>query len=1154
MIQQRSTVVLCFGMMVLALIAGRSIWAAPFQVPITVEEHLGYAWDSDLVHRDIALNKAGQLFPGRVALYQDKRMIPMQLDGVTAYPDGSIKTATVWFRTDLPAKGRRAFTLRALTGKQAPMGVQQTDVTLKTVHDVIEITNAHTGIRLPAAGTAILTDSDKVVNGPILGIKLASGQWTAPTRISIAGAFQGCTIKIIDMGLIFIRARIEYRFADEGKYTATYTVRSGEPLVRVDEQYTKAGEFSWDLYPGLQPKQLADHVRAENFDVKPISYEKTNTLPSFVGWDYYLTDRSMVMAFCGGPADDLLGLLTTDSDWLPFPYKNMWEMSAEPGPKLNVKGSLAAGQRHYAVLVGKGADYPDTSKAVYRWWHRHIDLPLDKVANWQLVWPNMEKIAFPHTFFGKEDIPGIRQRLQADPESVKFMTALRDDPRSPNSPYYWNDIKQKAEKGETPELRAKCADYIAKYAPKGIVCSVSDQVAWYLYSGDDLYLRQLREDAPAREMESPFGFLKAIERAYLDGLGAASEHRMHGMELCDRLFMRLVGMDLVLGSELTPEERRENLTHLAFLNYLLYDTLWLPVNHPYYGDGSEYIGYAQGTENQKQGIWMLRGMTAAMLTNHPRHAAWLKQALDDNARNMPYQINKAGTFYESANYSPRTTSRIPPFWIAMTRAGGKDEGGWMDAAKMTFQFLGDQLTPPDPRFKGIRAYHPFGRGEPGNVDSTLLEGVSPWGLTDTAHGERMRWLWESMGKPPIDHGGGRDTSLHLLAASYPFKAPESCPLTSRRWEGFGAVLRSNAGTDFESNVVVKHGAFCWAMGDNQGSVVFWGKDAPLLPRFGAWWMAQKDQMMMQAPHFNNRIIFAQGDNTDFGEVTDYAGLGAVADYAVSRNNAGDWQRGVLFAKDLSKDDPVYLLVRDDVSRNCPTAVHWWFMTKDVLPEGPHGKPVVDFRPNDEPKWIANIGTHWKDAPKLTGPVQHFTGAWGVDVDMVIARPANPSYVVDAAGVGPGIPYCADNQYQDCMKLVRVEGGPQGYTTLLVPRWPGSAAPEYRSIAEGAGVAVKWTGGEDRLFLADKVVTFTDEAVQFNAQAGFARRGPAAPLRLMVVNGSITANGITLTCPGKATLLFDGKTITVTCATQVEDVKVSLPDKLKDVKVTVEVVR
>jgi hypothetical protein len=391
-------------------------------------------------------------------------------------------------------------------------------------------------------------------------------------------------------------------------------------------------------------------------------------------------------------------------------------------------------------------------------------------------------------------------------------------------------------------------------------------------------------------------------------------------------------------------------------------------------------------------------------------------------------------------------------------------------------------------------------------------------------------------------------------------AHEPCsesPLRSVRWEGMGVVLRSRAGTDHESNVVFRHDPFAWNLYEaNNGAVYFYGKGAPLLPRFGAYWMGQKGQPSLMAVPFGNRLVFPDREPvpawTDgLGRMTRFATLGELADFAMGVTRDGHWSRSVLFARDLDRDDPVYLLVRDGVhDYRGPTAVHWWIMSKQVQPEGVHTPGVVHGKGSDE-AWLAGLGGNWADAPRMSGPFHRFEGHYDMDLDLFIAAPPSPRIVTDAVGIGPAMAYCVDRDVYESQQLVRIEQEAGGdYLTLLVPRKAGGASPAYRAIADGAGVMIEGDGCRDRLFLAGDVVAYEDEVVAFEGKGGFARLGAKTPLRLMVLDGKVSAGGVTLSCSGAAAARLDGTTLLVRCGDDAIDLDIALAAELQGVTVSV----
>jgi hypothetical protein len=1192
----------------------------PFEQEILLEEHLGHAWAETLLHKRFSVPKQGQLSAGQVALFRDEKPVPMQLDNIEVYPDGSVRAADVWFRTDLTANGVRRFVLRAT--KRAPKALK-TDLRLSHGGNIIELSNAFTAVRLPAGrwgafrhtGTPIPLPSDSLaaraaakeagtpeqagmlpagqaafsgaaakdagtpvtgsdsgkrpgsdvhtlqsvsdqtavasrlakhlgienpenhLPGPLLGVRLRSGQWTAGTHLTEKESFEfeipliqpipevsakeflGYETEILAQGPLFCRVRVTCRFGGHGEYGVEVTLRSQEPLVRIDERYRNAGAVVYDLGANLKPTfgvYLSNGIKAGQGNL-PIDYRNPCPVALFIGWDGYFRKIAPALGLMGDPSGECLGLVSTDSDWLPFPYNQAIHVLTAPENRLLAKASLTSGQRHWAFYVGKTADFPVPDHDFYKWWWQNVALPLDKVANWDLAWPGMMEIEFPHTFFSKEELPDIRKRLQADPVISAFVQLHKS--RQPRS--------------------------------------LTDAATVAFFSGDPADMAALKE-AFLKD-----NYVEQLAKAFLDEPGYFADNYRNYMQITDELLTRYVGTELVLGSDLlTPEQRRRFLTLIAFSVRLMDNLMFWPPNYPFNPHKDEfYPVYVQGTPNQKTCYITGRGISACMIPNHPRFQDVMKRVLTEFDRVVSDAVAPSGAHLESPFYSSRDTIRFGPFWTAVTRTGVKapEVETWLPRIKSCFQYMSDMLTPREPRMGGRRVYHPVGRSSSGVIDPTLMIAAEPFGRDDLAFKRRMRWCWEQQGKPSPDimgNTGGRDMSLTLLAFSR-LSGVEPCdapPLKSVRYEGMGAIFRSQVGTDFESNILFRHDPFAWNLYEaNNGAVYFYGKGAPLLPRFGGYWMGQQGQPNLMSIPFGNRVVFEKGKSPEWtdalGNMTDFSSLGDLADFASGVTRDGHWRRNVLFAKDLDRDDPVYLLVRDDVNRpGSASALHWWVMSKQVQPDGLEKPGVVPVKGTDE-AWLANLGKNWREAPKLDGQFHHFSGQCGVDIDLFIAVPEKPAIVTDAVGVGPGLSYCVNRQLYEYQQLVRIEQPEgKGYLTLLVPRWPGSEAPKLGTIADGAGAAATWKDREDRLFLASQKASFKDEVVDFEGQAGFARIGGSTPLRLMVANGRISAKGITLSAAKHAALRFDGKAITVYSSAETDSVDIALPRDLQGVSV------
>jgi hypothetical protein len=1099
-------IILLFTAALVATVAAQDVYPN-----VTIREVLGHSWGTSVVHRSVDAQGRAPFDPVRLALYSGDTRIPAQWDNLETNAAGGVRKADLWFRTDLPADAEKSFVLRdnGLAGKEPS---PRTDLAVSTNGGIIEFANGRTAVRFPTPSEALFS------------VRLTNGSWMAVTGSRMTNNLISSQTDILAAGPIFARTRRTCLFEGGGEHAITVTLWVDDPAVVIDETYSNAGTLNLSFPSSFRP----DKIVYEAFRASPDG--KQTTACNLIGWNDVGDNQAPAMALVGDPAGAVIGLVSTSSDWLPRPYEEAIRVTLEKDGPPKAAGSLESGHRHWAVWVTSEAELQRAEaepkselwslgsekplvdrplvKILYDQWWRRFMVSLDKVVNWQLTWPDMDILGFPHTFFGKDELPGIRARLQTEPALAEF-----------------------AQRCKEPDVG-------------------------YLFSGstnDLVKLRDIYRTPPTGRCSEKQNYLAFATALNIEHAGYFYYDYMRQLNLTDELLTRVVGLDLLLGSDLvTSPERRKMLSQIAFIVYLLHDTMWFPPDYP-----QGPIGYAQGTPNMRHCLFATRAMVACMLGNHPDKPAWIERAMLANDRVMPDSVNTNGVHLESPFYSSRDTMRFVPFWIAMIRAGAKGQGvdQWMQREKLTFQYMGDMLTPKEPRMGNRRVYHPIGRSSPGVIDPTFMIGGYPWGLTDESHGRLMRWLWQSQGKPAPDimgTTGGRNMALTCIAFSYPFEPLQECPLKSVRWEGMGVVMRSEVDTDHESNVLFRHDPFCRELYDqNNGGVYFYGKGAPLSVRFGGYWMAQQGQPHLMETPFGNRVLFETGGNACVGRTTDYALLGDLADYAVGETLAHDWRRTVLFAKDRSKDDPVYLLVRDDVSRtNSSSAVHWWVMSKDVQPDGLEKPGVVPTAGSDE-KWWANVGTNWAKPPILKGQHQFFTGQCGVDLDLFIAAPTEPKIVTDAIGVGPRISYCVNPKLYEYQQLVRIEqAAGKPYLTLLSPRWPGAPASAFRTIADGNGVAIDGESGEDRLFLAGQPIVYKDGLVEFNGTAGFARRSGAGSIRLMVVNGSMACEGIALSSGRPAGLLYEGNAIMVRISKDAPDPRVALTGNKGGTKITV----
>jgi hypothetical protein len=194
-----------------------------------------------------------------------------------------------------------------------------------------------------------------------------------------------------------------------------------------------------------------------------------------------------------------------------------------------------------------------------------------------------------------------------------------------------------------------------------------------------------------------------------------------------------------------------------------------------------------------------------------------------------------------------------------------------------------------------------------------------------------------------------------------------------------------------------------------------------------------------------------------------------------------WQRRLLFAKPQSETEPTWLLVRDDLLGPCPpSTASFWVMAKDLT---------------------------------FTKNQAHATGQFGVDLDLYVVQPASPKF-----GQWQFEHHNAGGEKQLAIRIT--QDGPKPFLTLLYPVRAGDPAATFATLADGNGVKITTPGQPgwtDYAFLAPTPVSFTEGDVKFAAAAGYVRRSGGEALLALSQPGEASAQGVTLSATGAATL-------------------------------------
>ncbi|MBM4035414.1 MAG: hypothetical protein FJ291_27030 [Planctomycetes bacterium] len=159
------------------------------------------------------------------AVTRDGRPIPAQAQVLERHADGSVKSAAVRFLIDKLARDR-ATEIRLDTAKAGPV---ETQLRVESGDGFRVLANPHTAVKLAASGKA---------DGPILGIRLASGKWTGSNAYATTTAKPvGSNLELLQEGPVHVAARVTTTFDNGRRHAPTVGLWAGSRVIELDEEF-----------------------------------------------------------------------------------------------------------------------------------------------------------------------------------------------------------------------------------------------------------------------------------------------------------------------------------------------------------------------------------------------------------------------------------------------------------------------------------------------------------------------------------------------------------------------------------------------------------------------------------------------------------------------------------------------------------------------------------------------------------------------------------------------------------------------------------------------------------------------------------------------------------------------------------------------------
>ncbi len=1004
----------------LALLSPAPAHAQNAVATFSLADHLKHAWTNELVFFPVDAAVWGR--KDLALLGPDGKPAPHQWATAEQAPNGK---ASVAFNANVPEFGKARHSL--VTGTPpAPLDEPRVSETPHT----FELVNGHLGLRL--------RKSLKAGEGPIAGIRLGSGTWTGDSTLTEAPAIKSYATEITARGPLFADLVCRIVFADDGRWSLRFRMKSGEPVILVAEDFDAPGGGTFGVTLGgetFRPTQLLYRagmypnigmVSVANLPAAGHAY----TLEPWLHWWsaerqgnwFGLFTPSPLVPPAGGPAEarpnDPLAELKLDgapakpapgaparprdpsSDMLVVGVlrPSLW---VTPGPEWRGKAKQAGGSvsattkagvttLHLPVLGGArhwllGAIDKQASAAALLLKDRRVAPPAQQLLIKHGIFP-LDEVKdmvldwtgdhdnHPRLYLRKQDLPALKARLTPNPVMLRKWTV-----EQPINKYYLDEPIQ--------EFIASGNAQLGKLmAAKG---------AEFLQFCVDRYV--------AQDSQVMIGTAPHTQTLIISALNL---------------------LDAVLGTDVvSPAERRRLLAQIAFLGYVVNShDFWSPAR-----------GFS-ANPNMTTTVANFQAAIGCMIPSHPRAKEWSQRGLTELRRQLREWSAEDGGWLEAPHYAMTSFDFMLGSFLMAANAGFGDDV-YADRMRKVIEWFASIVTPRDSRTGGFRHQPPIGNtyhGEP-----TGLFGVVAglWKDRDPAFAARMQALHEEGGSFG-NLGTGWDfptMSGYRFLLTRHGVPPKSAPYGSAAFAQNGAVLRSGMGSARETYLHLIAGQHHEHYDYDSGSIMLYGKGRVLADDWG--------YLGRHPDKWHSLLTSGAAGGGGLMHLDAFAPAAAF-DYVSGKKDA--WRRQIGFVKDADPNGPAFFLVRDTHAADTPATWRLW-LTTGIAGDG------------DKKKWPT------PGAVTLNATGATLSGMDDVDMDIFFPNAAalglklEPATLRVSTGNWLGSIEPVSNSQTALIATLKGRGA---VVALLYPRLKTEPPPAVSWFADGRIAAVKSPAGTD----------------------------------------------------------------------------------------------
>ncbi|MFO8012337.1 MAG: hypothetical protein R6X20_03425 [Phycisphaerae bacterium] len=989
--------------------------AKPYARTLTFREPLGYTWTDELVRRDVGISEPKVAADTFLLTGPDGKPVPFQVEVLKGKPD-AVRRARLWWKMTLPKDGEVAYRLTWRDdGRAARRPKGRLDV--RREGDRLVLATGVAEFALPAPPKAFEKPLPLArAPAPVVGVRPMPGQgpWCGAWCLEGPGRVRRIETTVEAAGPVLARVRLRYVFAGaKRRYEVAVRAVAGEPWLDLAETYRvgEGGSSSLVLKDGLRPAEAL-------------------WLPWYVGDGrarpaYHVRRDALEAKAAGGEA-----FATLRPRWAHCPDTAQVCLAlgeGRGGDRAAVGAVMvrpSGWQRPYAQFPAVRVTDGGRGMA--------FDFPLDSGRRaWALL-------AGPLARF---DTKGDLQRLVRRMADIPLDTVLNDwvlawdRDAAPAAPHVLTTAERlrqmrldMAAVRDTPTTRLIRRGLEADAAADRALAE---------------FLAGRRRDVPALGVR-PATFL---DRSYQDAFLAPSAYPR-------RLPEALALADLSAAGR--PAGGRD----LALVASIF--------NDPDYWPGRAG-GWGVGEPGDHAAMVRVPAYAAAMMPDHPHARRWMARALDQVRADLRRAAPRDGGAVDPGRLVATLRWTLPVLRAARN-ADLADPFTWPEV-RAAVECLRHLHTPPDPRV-GRRLLLPMGREGGWRDDVGRLFGIAAAGVRPSD--ADLARLWMGLWRGYYGDGGSGDLVADVLLAdpSLPAAPGTEADWPSRACEGYGAVLRSRAGTPAETLVALRCGGAGGRSRGDEMALVFYGGGRPVAPG----WHAPPDLSVPQE-HMHNRVTLGEDENMDAaGRLLAVASTPA-ADVAVAQVRATHLRR---MPPRPDEAEAGSALPRRRLAR--PARYRRWVM----LVKHPEGSPLADYLvvrdelDATEPAAF-NLFVLARQV-RRAGRAFRFDGQLGADAVLYLATP-EPETVTRtewgwsrgaatarnggrAAEIPPGFDRAGGRwRGGEVQQGVRVRARPgKPFLAILYAHKKGEKAPAFEPVADGRGVRVRLGPAGETVYL------------------------------------------------------------------------------------------